>query len=46
MSEDANGRLAFLLDREIWAVATLQVLLGTPFARHLNFKDGTSLSKV
>ncbi len=35
-----------LLEKDIWVVATLGVLFDTPFADHLTFKGGTSLSKV
>ena len=37
---------AFLLEKDIWIVATLGVLFDAPFASHLTFKGGTSLSKV
>lgn len=37
---------AFLLEKDIWVVATLGVLFDAPFGRHLVFKGGTSLSKV
>lgn len=37
---------AFLLEKDIWAVATLNVLFEAPFGRHLVFKGSTSLSKV
>ena len=37
---------AFLLEKDIWVVATLSVLFEAPFGRHLVFKGGTSLSKV
>ncbi len=36
----------FLLDKDIWVVATLNALFNTPFSKHLIFKGGTSLSKV
>ena len=43
----AEGRHpAFLLEKDIWVVATLAVLFEAPFGRHLVFKGGTSLSKV
>ncbi len=35
-----------LLEKDVWIVATLGVLFEAPFARHLTFKGGTSLSKV
>lgn len=37
---------AFLLEKDIWVVATLSVLFEAPFGQHLVFKGGTSLSKV
>ena len=37
---------AFLIEKDIWVVATLSVLFEAPFGRHLVFKGGTSLSKV
>ena len=37
---------AFLLDKDIWVVATLRALFNAPFSSHLIFKGGTSLSKV
>ena len=46
VAEDASGRRSFLLEKDIWVVATLGVLFHSPFAEHLIFKGGTSLSKV
>lgn len=37
---------AHLLEKDIWVVAALDVLFEAPFAEHLTFKGGTSLSKV
>ena len=37
---------AFLLEKDIWVVATLHVLFEAPFGRHLVFKGDTSLTKV
>ena len=37
---------AFLLEKDIWVVATLNVLFEAPFGRHLVFKGGTSLTKA
>ena len=37
---------AFLVEKDIWVVATLSALFEAPFGRHLVFKGGTSLSKV
>ncbi len=44
---EAEGRHpAFLIEKDIWVVATLSVLFEARFGRHLVFKGGTSLSKV
>ena len=37
---------AFVLEKDIWVVATLGVLFDAPFGYQLVFKGGTSLSKV
>ena len=37
---------AFVLEKDIWVVATLGVLFDCPFGYQLVFKGGTSLSKV
>jgi hypothetical protein len=42
----ASGRPIHLLEKDIWVVWTLQHLFGGPFAKHLIFKGGTSLSKA
>ena len=44
--QDKSRRRVFLLEKDIWVVATLGVLFDAPFAGHLTFKGGTSLSKV
>ena len=44
--QDKSRRRAFLLEKDIWVVATLGALFDAPFAGHLTFKGGTSLSKV
>lgn len=41
-----SGRPAHILEKDIWVVWTLGVLFESPFAEHLVFKGGTSLSKV
>ena len=42
-----RGKLrAYLLEKDIWVVATLRVLFEAPFAGNLVFKGGTSLSKA
>ena len=43
--EEGNHR-AHLLEKDIWVVAALGILFEAPFAEHLTFKGGTSLSKV
>jgi hypothetical protein len=42
----ASGRPIHLLEKDIWVVWSLQHLFGSPFAEHLVFKGGTSLSKA
>ena len=44
--ERGSSYRAYLLEKDIWVVATLNVLFDSPFAQHLTFKGGTSLSKV
>ena len=44
--ERASVHKAYLLEKDIWVVAVLDVLFDAPFAEHLIFKGGTSLSKV
>ena len=44
--ERGSDHKAHLLEKDIWVVATLGVLFNGPFAQHLTFKGGTSLSKV
>ena len=46
VAQDKSRRRAFLLEKDIWVVATLEILFGASFAGHLIFKGGTSLSKV
>ncbi len=46
MAQDKSRLRAFLLEKDIWVVAALAVLFDAPFAQHLTFKGGTSLSKV
>ncbi len=45
-AEAESPHPAFLLEKDIWVVATLHVLFEAPFGRHLVFKGGTSLTKV
>ena len=46
VAEEKGNRRAHLLEKDIWVVATLGLLFEAPFANHLTFKGGTSLSKV
>ena len=46
VAERSGSHKAHLLEKDIWVVATLGVLFDAPFAGHLIFKGGTSLSKV
>ena len=46
VAERNTGLKAHLLEKDVWVVATLGVLFEAPFAPHLTFKGGTSLSKV
>jgi predicted nucleotidyltransferase component of viral defense system len=41
-----SGRPAHILEKDAWVVWTLSALFRSPFAQHLIFKGGTSLSKV
>jgi hypothetical protein len=41
-----SGRPAYLLEKDAWVVWTLGALFDSPFAKHLIFKGGTSLSKA
>ena len=43
---DTSGRLPHLLEKDIWVVWALQHLFAGPYAEHLVFKGGTSLSKA
>ena len=46
VAEHRSSHQAYLLEKDVWVVATLRVLFDAPFAEHLTFKGGTSLSKV
>ena len=46
VAERGGNHKAHLLEKDVWIVATLGVLFDDPFAQHLTFKGGTSLSKV
>lgn len=41
----ASGRPVHLLEKDVWVVWSLSALFDAPFADHLVFKGGTSLSK-
>lgn len=41
-----SGRPAHILEKDAWVVWTLSALFRSPFAPHLIFKGGTSLSKI
>ena len=46
LAQDKGQYRTFLLEKDIWVVASLSILFDAPFAEHLTFKGGTSLSKV
>ncbi len=46
VAEASSPHRAFLLEKDIWVVATLHALFDAPFGRDLAFKGGTSLSKA
>ena len=46
VAQDASGRRAFLLEKDLWVVQTLRVLFDGPFGAGIVFKGGTSLSKA
>ena len=43
---NTSGLLPYLLEKDIWVVWSLQHLFVGPYAEHLVFKGGTSLSKA
>ncbi len=43
---DTSGLLPHLLEKDVWVVWSLQRLFAGPYAEHLVFKGGTSLSKA
>jgi hypothetical protein len=45
VAASASGRPIHLLEKDVWVVWSLATLFGGPFADHLVFKGGTSLSK-
>ncbi|MDE0038713.1 MAG: nucleotidyl transferase AbiEii/AbiGii toxin family protein [Gammaproteobacteria bacterium] len=46
VAERGSSYKAHLLEKDVWVVVTLGALFDAPFAQHLTFKGGTSLSKV
>lgn len=42
----ASGRPLHLLEKDVWVVWALETLFAAPYAPHLVFKGGTSLSKA
>ena len=46
MAANASGLLPHLLEKDIWVVWSLRHLFAGPYADHLVFKGGTSLSKA
>ena len=46
IAENRSERRAYLLEKDVWVVETLRVLVEAPFGRHLTFKGGTSLAKA
>ena len=45
-AQEASGRRAFLLEKDIWVVQTLRALFEGPFGADIVFKGGTSLAKA
>lgn len=45
VAADKTGRPAYLLEKDVWVVWTLNALFDSAFGKHLVFKGGTSLSK-
>ena len=43
---NASGRPPNLLEKDVWVVWSLRHLFAAPYAPHLVFKGGTSLSKA
>ncbi len=46
VAQEKNGHRAFLLEKDVWVVATLGILFDATFGNALVFKGGTSLSKA
>ena len=45
-AQEASGRRAFLLEKDIWLVQTLRVLFAAPFGTNIVFKGAPSLAKA
>ena len=45
-AQEASGRRAFLLEKDVWIVRMLRILFGAPFGAHIVFQGGTSLAKA
>ena len=46
VAERSSSHKAHVMEKDVWVVAALGILFEAPFAEHLTFKGGTSLSKV
>ena len=46
VAERSSSHKAHLLEKDVWVVATLDVMFNAPFGEQLIFKGGTSLSKA
>ena len=46
VAQEKSTHRAFLLEKDVWVVATLRALFDAPFGSDLAFKGGTSLSKA
>ncbi len=46
VAQEKGSHRAFLLEKDVWVVATLRALFDAPFGGDLVFKGGTSLSKA
>lgn len=46
LAANASGRPPHLLEKDVWVVWSLRHLFAAPYAPHLVFKGGTSLSKA
>ena len=45
-AQEASGRRAVLLEKDVWVVQALSVLFDAPFGADIVFKGGTSLAKA